>query len=196
MQKENGVIAHDYGTNCVDCERYKTLGDVCVIEHEKKFLWEYCRDFVPKVVMPDYRELMRSVRQDQALERKKIKEKKEREKRKKLKERIEREALRKKERRARLRRIREKKKLKELKIQQREARKKKVSIQTPAKAKKIVTENKGDVSSSLRDKNDHVRKSKKTNNNRQKVARDSNRAKTSSSTPEPLTSGNKSVQSK
>ena len=107
MQKGNGVIAQDYGTDCRNCERYQKLGDVCVVEHEKKFLWEYCRDFVPQVVLPDYKDLMRSVRLDQALERKKLKDKKDRERRKKLKERTEREELKRKNRRARLRKRRE-----------------------------------------------------------------------------------------
>ena len=88
MQEESGV-ARDYGTNCLECERYKKLGDVCVVEHGKKFHWEFCRDFVPLVVLPDYNELMRTVKQDQALERQKVKEKKERERKKKLKERKE-----------------------------------------------------------------------------------------------------------
>ena len=100
------MIQQDYGTNCKDCERYGKLGDVCLIEHGKKFFWEFCRDFVPKVVLPDYKDLMRSVRQEQLLERKRLKEKKIREKRKKQKEKQEREALRKKERQARLRRLR------------------------------------------------------------------------------------------
>jgi len=112
LQKSNRVIQQDYGTNCKDCELYKKLGDVCVVEHDKKFLWEYCRDFVPQVVLPDYRELMRSVKHDQALERQKLHEKKEREKKKKKKERLERIELNKKERRARLRRKREKEKKK------------------------------------------------------------------------------------
>ena len=123
MQEESRV-AGDYGTNCVDCERYKKLGDVCVIEHGKKFLWEFCRDFVPKVVLPDYNDLMRTVKQDQALERQKIKERKERERKKKLKERLEKKEIKRKERRARLRRIRERKKRLELKLQERLARKK------------------------------------------------------------------------
>lgn len=66
-------------TNCLDCERYKQLGEVCVIEHGKKFLWEYCKDFVQEVKLPDYNELMKTVRQDMALERKKVREKKKRE---------------------------------------------------------------------------------------------------------------------
>ncbi len=133
MQKE-GVIAHDYGTNCVDCERYKRLGDVCVIEHEKKFLWEYCRDFVPQVVLPDYNELMRTVKQDQALEKQKVREKKERERKKKLKERMEKKELKRKERRARLRRIRERKKRLELSRQERLSRKQGSSKTTKEKS--------------------------------------------------------------
>jgi ATPase subunit of ABC transporter with duplicated ATPase domains len=115
LQKANGGLGqhyYDYGTNCNDCERYRKLGDICVIEHGKKFLWEYCRDFTPLVVLPDYKELMRSVRQEQALERKKLREKRLREKKKRLKEKLEREALRKKERRAKLRKLRAKEKTK------------------------------------------------------------------------------------
>jgi hypothetical protein len=78
-----------------------------MIEHGKKFQWEYCRDFVPMVVLPDYKELMRSVRADHLLERKKAKEKKEKEKKQRQKERAEKEDLRKKKHRARLRRRRE-----------------------------------------------------------------------------------------
>jgi ATPase subunit of ABC transporter with duplicated ATPase domains len=106
--KEAGVVVQDYGTDCRNCERYAKLGDVCVVEHGKKFLWEYCRDFDSKVELPDYNDLMKSVRKDQALERKKLKEKKEREKRKKQKERMEREELKRKKRRSRLRKRREK----------------------------------------------------------------------------------------
>lgn len=104
------LVEHDYGTNCRDCERYKILGDVCVVEHGKKFLWEYCKDFEPIVVLPDYKELMRSVRSDMALERKRAKEKKERERKKKLKEKQLALEAKKKARRARLRkrRLREK----------------------------------------------------------------------------------------
>lgn len=142
VQKENGV-AHDYGTNCVDCERYKRLGDVCVIEHEKKFLWEFCRDFVPKVVLPDYHELMQTVKQDQALARQKAKEKKEREKKKREKEREAKREEKRKKRRARLRRIRERKKLLELKQREKSAKKhtkepsSKLATQAP-KAEKII----------------------------------------------------------
>ena len=67
------------GTNCVDCERYRKFGDVCVMEHGKKFLWEFCKDFEAEVVLPDYKELMSTVRKDLAAERKKVKEKKKRE---------------------------------------------------------------------------------------------------------------------
>src|SRR5579864_6676001 len=118
MQKENGVVVQDYGTDCLNCDRYKKLGDVCLIEHGKKFTWEYCRDFDPQVVLPDYKDLMKSVRLDQALERKKLKEKKEKEKRKKLKEREEREELKRKKRRARLRKKRER--LKKLSLKKKE----------------------------------------------------------------------------
>lgn len=121
MQKEKILGEHDFGTDCKDCERYQKLGDVCVIEHGKKFLWEYCRDFVPQVVLPDYRELMKTVKLEQADERRKLRDRREREKRKKLKERLERKAQKKKERRARLRRLREKKKLKEMKLKAKEA---------------------------------------------------------------------------
>jgi hypothetical protein len=67
------------GTNCVDCERYKKLGEVCVIEHGKKFLWEYCKDFETEVKLPEYEELMKTVKLDMAKERKKIIEKKKKE---------------------------------------------------------------------------------------------------------------------
>jgi hypothetical protein len=107
VQNENGEVVQDYGTDCRNCDRYKKLGDVCLIEHGKKFTWEYCRDFDPQVVLPDYKDLMKSVRLDQALERKKVKEKKEKEKRKKLKEKKEREELKRKKRRARQRKKRE-----------------------------------------------------------------------------------------
>lgn len=150
MQKSNGVLQQDYGTNCADCERYRKLGDVCVIEHGKKFLWEYCRDFVPNVVLPDYKDLMRSVREDQTLERQRLKAKKDREKRKKLKERMEREALRKKERRARLRRIREKKKLEIMK-----------KLQSKSKPKKDETSRQGaKATSGGTKKNDSIKQTK------------------------------------
>ena len=143
MQEESG-IARDYGTNCVDCERYKKLGDVCVIEHGKKFLWEFCRDFVPKVVLPDYNDLMRTVKQDQALERQKVKEKKERERKKKLKERTEKKELKRKERRARLRRIREKKKRLELKRLERLAKKRQKAKKTTRVHGNVRAENASD----------------------------------------------------
>jgi hypothetical protein len=69
----------DSGTNCVNCERYKSLGEVCVIEHGKKFLWEFCRDFQPEVVLPNYEDLMRTVRKEISTERKKMREKRKRE---------------------------------------------------------------------------------------------------------------------
>ncbi|MFI5419870.1 MAG: hypothetical protein ACHQ1H_02770 [Nitrososphaerales archaeon] len=107
MQKGNEIIVQDYGTDCKNCERYQKLGDVCLVEHGKKFSWEYCRDFDPRVVLPDYKDLMKSVRMDQALERRKLKDKKDKEKRKKLKEKKERDELKKKNRRAKLRKRRE-----------------------------------------------------------------------------------------
>lgn len=134
MQKDSGIVAQDYGTNCKDCERYRKLGDVCVVEHGKKFLWEYCRDFEPQVVLPDYRELMRSVRVDQALERKKEKEKKERERKKKLKERAEKEEERKKKHKARLRKRRETLKKRLLKEKEKSAKTKPL-----AESKKVPT---------------------------------------------------------
>ena len=82
------VTAHDYGTNCKDCERYQKLGDVCAVEHGKKFLWDFCKDFDPIVKLPDYKDLMRTVKKEQAQERQKVREKKERERKKKLKERM------------------------------------------------------------------------------------------------------------
>lgn len=79
MKLESGIVEENTGTNCNDCERYKNLGDVCVIEHGKKFLWEYCKDFEPEVVLPDYKELMSTVRKDLAAERKKLVNRKKRE---------------------------------------------------------------------------------------------------------------------
>jgi DNA repair exonuclease SbcCD nuclease subunit len=67
------------GTNCEDCEHYKKLGEVCVIEHGKRFLWEFCKDFIPETKLPEYDELMRTVKLDMALERRKIREKKKKE---------------------------------------------------------------------------------------------------------------------
>jgi hypothetical protein len=107
MPNSSKIVVQDYGTNCKDCQRYPKLGDICLIEHGKKFQWEFCRDFDPVVVLPDYNELMRSVRADHALERKKAKEKKEKEKRRKLREREEKKELKRKKRRAMLRRRRE-----------------------------------------------------------------------------------------
>lgn len=78
--------AKDYGTNCVDCERYKRVGEVCVLEHGKRRLSDYCRDFEQIVQLPDYKELMKSVKQDMAAQRQKEKEKKERERKQKQKE--------------------------------------------------------------------------------------------------------------
>ncbi len=71
LEQTEDIVKSDYGTNCVDCERYQKLGEICVLEHGKHFLWEYCRDFEPKVVLPEYNELMRTVRKEMALERKK-----------------------------------------------------------------------------------------------------------------------------
>ena len=130
MQKSDPGAVQDYGTSCADCEHYQKLGDICMIEHGKKFQWEYCRDFVPQVVLPDYKELMRSVRTDQALERRKEKDKREKEKRKKQKEREEKKELKKKKRRAMLRRRRERLKEKLVRAQLREERKSK--RQSPA----------------------------------------------------------------
>lgn len=83
-------------TNCVDCDRYKQLGEVCVIEHGKKFLWEYCKDFQAEVKLPDYNDLMKAVKHDMAFERRKIKEKKKKEilARRKVREREKKEKLR------------------------------------------------------------------------------------------------------
>ncbi len=72
------VNEQNTGTNCVDCERYKNLGEVCVVEHGKRFLWEYCKDFQPEVRLPEYNALMKTVKQDMAMERKKIRERKKR----------------------------------------------------------------------------------------------------------------------
>ena len=135
MSKTSKVIVQDYGTSCSDCERYRKLGDICMIEHGKKFQWEYCRDFVPEVVLPDYKELMRSVRADRALERKKENERKDKEKRKRLKEKSEKEELRKKKRRSMLRKRRERVKQKLLKEKQRAERKAKIETSTQEIAK-------------------------------------------------------------
>lgn len=88
------------GTNCLECERYKTLGEVCVIEHGKKFLWEFCRDFQPEVKLPEYDELMRTVKKDIALQREKEKQKKKRERALKQKELEQRRHVRELKRRA------------------------------------------------------------------------------------------------
>lgn len=140
MEKES-AIARDYGTNCVECERYKKLGDVCVIEHGKKFLWEYCRDFVPRVVLPEYKELMRTVKQEQALERQKVRDKKEREKKKRQKERLEKKEQKRKDRRNRLRKIREKKRREEMKRQERVAKK----SEKPERKKRSLQPNRGEA---------------------------------------------------
>jgi hypothetical protein len=67
------------GTNCLDCEKYKKLGDVCTVEHGKKNYSDFCSDYEDKFSLPDYNELMRDVRKDMALQRKKAKDKKKRE---------------------------------------------------------------------------------------------------------------------
>ena len=103
--KQNVETERDYGTNCRDCERFQRVGEVCVIEHGKRFLWEYCRDFEAKVELPDYNELMKTVKQEHALQRHKEREKKEREKKQRLKER---EARKEQQRRARIARARRK----------------------------------------------------------------------------------------
>jgi hypothetical protein len=122
VQKASGPEL-DYGTDCRNCELYQKLGDVCVIEHGKRFLWEYCKDFVSQVVLPDYKELMKTVKKDQALEREKKREKKERERKKKLKERLAKKEEKRKKRRARLRRLREKEKKKVMLLQERASKK-------------------------------------------------------------------------
>jgi hypothetical protein len=92
VQSEN----NNNETNCVDCERYRKLGDLCVLEHGKKFLWEYCKDFQASVELPDYDELMKSVKQDLSSERKKIRERKKKEvaQRRKAREQAKKEKLR------------------------------------------------------------------------------------------------------
>jgi hypothetical protein len=132
LQKASKVVVQDYGTNCKDCERYQKLGDICMIEHGKKFQWEYCRDFESRVVLPDYKELMRSVRADHALERKREKDRREKEKRKKQKEREQKEELRKKKRRSMLRKRRER--LKEKLLKQNHKAKKSTGILPEAKS--------------------------------------------------------------
>jgi hypothetical protein len=76
---ESQITEETSATDCRNCERYKKLGDVCVVEHGKKFLWEFCKDFEQEVLLPDYKELMTSVRKDLAAERKKIRKKKKKE---------------------------------------------------------------------------------------------------------------------
>jgi hypothetical protein len=107
MSNSPKIVVQDYGTNCKDCQRYHKLGDICMIEHGKKFQWEFCRDFEAIVELPDYMELMRSVRADHALERKKLKEKKDKEKRRKQREIEEKKELKRKKHRAMLRKRRE-----------------------------------------------------------------------------------------
>jgi hypothetical protein len=88
---ESQITQENYGTDCMNCERYKKLGDVCVVEHGKKFLWEFCKDFEAEVLLPDYKELMSTVRKDLAAEKKKIQQKKKRERalrKKELKQKI------------------------------------------------------------------------------------------------------------
>ncbi|MHB8566108.1 MAG: hypothetical protein ACYC7D_10765 [Nitrososphaerales archaeon] len=121
VENQNAVGARDYGTNCLDCERYKRVGEVCVLEHGKRHLSDYCRDFEPKVELPDYNELMQSVKQDMALQRVKERGKKEKEKKIRLKER----AVRKEEkRRMRISRARKRYLAKEKKKEQARAKRK------------------------------------------------------------------------
>jgi hypothetical protein len=79
LELQNPPAEGEQGTNCLDCEMYKKLGEVCVVEHGKRFLWEYCKDFRPEVKLSDYNELMRTVRKEIAIERKKNRQKKKRE---------------------------------------------------------------------------------------------------------------------
>jgi hypothetical protein len=115
----NENVRRDYGTDCRQCERYKTLGDVCVVEHGKKFLWEFCKDFEPEIVLPDYKELMRSVKNDMATEKRKEKEKKQRERKKKQKVR---EALKEEKRRKKRARLARKRRLEKKREERRKAR--------------------------------------------------------------------------
>lgn len=93
---ESQLSEQNSGTNCIDCERYKKLGEVCVIEHGKKFLWEFCKDFQAEVKLPDYNDLMKTVKHDMAIERRKIIEKKKRQVdfRRKEREKVKKEKLR------------------------------------------------------------------------------------------------------
>ncbi|HZW57735.1 MAG TPA: hypothetical protein VFF30_15710 [Nitrososphaerales archaeon] len=144
----NSKVEKDYGTNCLNCERYKRVGEVCVLEHGKRFLWEYCRDFEPKVELPDYNELMRSVRQEHALQRKKERERKEREKKLKIKER---EARKEQKRRERIARARRKYFARLKKEERRKKQKEDVSEEgkktVPSKPTKIRTKRTADNSS-------------------------------------------------
>ncbi|MDG6996630.1 MAG: hypothetical protein JRN52_11980 [Nitrososphaerota archaeon] len=162
--QSKGVAEHDYGTNCKHCERYKTLGDVCVVEHGKKFLWEFCKDFEPLVVLPDYKELMRTVRSDMALERKRAKEKKERDRKKKLKERQLALEAKKKARRARLRKKRLREKEKQLRLErklQKNKHNEKQSLKEPSETREMLPTSSKEVK--------HVR-AKKTSPRKQSVA--------------------------
>jgi hypothetical protein len=49
MQLTEGVDFPESSTDCRRCELYFRLGDVCPVEHSKKFYWEYCKDFKEKI---------------------------------------------------------------------------------------------------------------------------------------------------
>lgn len=124
MEIELGAGEQNSKTNCVDCERYSKLGEVCVLEHGKRFLWEFCKDFQSKVDLPEYDELMKTVKHDLAQERKKVREKKKKEiaQRRKEREKIKQERL--KERRSRIaKKVWEKRRKEQARKQERQTKK-------------------------------------------------------------------------
>ena len=104
VKDDDKSVERDFGTNCMDCERYKKIGEVCVLEHGKNHLWEYCRDFVQQVKLPEYDELMLSLKRDMAIQRQKERERKERDRRQKQREREARKEEKRRERISRARR--------------------------------------------------------------------------------------------
>lgn len=145
---EIGINEQNSKTNCLDCERYKRLGEVCVLEHGKKFLWQFCKDFQTDVKLPDYEELMKTVRQDLALQRKKIREKKKKEVAQRKKEREVRKKEKLREKRSRIaKKVWEKRKKKEEKeaarkeakalLKRRNKKDKQVTLSKPGKVNRI-----------------------------------------------------------
>jgi len=159
MSNSPKIVVHDYGTNCKDCQRYQKLGDICMIEHGKKFQWEFCRDFEATVVLPDYKELMRSVRADHALQRKKLKERKEKEKRRKQREIEEKKELKRKKRRAMLRKRRERLKKKVLKEEMKAVKLKELGNHPKKRSRKKISRHSKEKASKKLDTNRSVGKS-------------------------------------